>query len=87
MKSSDTILVTVQSPDAVVWQGQALLISSANSEGDFDIMPDHARFMTLISGTPLVVNEVDGSNRSFTFDNAVLVFQDNNAKIYVHTVT
>jgi F0F1-type ATP synthase epsilon subunit len=87
MKNVDTISVTVMSPNAVVWEGEALSLSSANSEGEFDIMPDHARFMTMIEGVPLIVRENSGKDRSFSFKTALLFFQDNLAKIYIHETT
>ena len=72
------------SPDAVVWQGTASSLSSTNSEGAFDIMPDHARFMTIIDKTPIVIHKEDGTDSPFTFDTALLFFHDNVAKIYIH---
>lgn len=84
MKVQDTITVTIMSPSTVVYEGTALSLSASNSEGIFDIMPDHARFMTLVAAVPITVYELDGSNRVFTFDTAVLFFQDNAAKIYTH---
>lgn len=84
MHQQDSISVTILSPDSIVWSGRVLSLSSSNGEGNFDIIPDHARFMTLLRKVPLVVHELDGSDASFTFDTAVLFFQDNVAKIYTH---
>jgi len=84
MKDTDTISITIMSPDAIVWQGAILSLSSSNSEGGFDIMPDHARFMTLIEKTPITLYKTDGSLEVLSFDNAVLFFEDNVAKIYIH---
>lgn len=84
MKKQDSIVVTIMSPREVVWKGEALSLSAVNSEGNFDIFPDHARFMSLVQKEPIIVYEIDGSNRSFTYENAVLFFQDNIAKIYIH---
>ncbi len=83
-KIEPTIAVTIMSPESVVWKGDALSLSSTNSEGNFDIIPDHARFMTLVEDVPIIVREIGGEDTSFKFDNAVLFFQDNSAKIYVH---
>ena len=85
-KGKPTIAVTILSPEAIVWKGEVFSISSANIEGTFDIIPDHARFMTFIEKTPISLCELDDSERVFTFDTAVLFFQDNVAKIYIHKV-
>jgi len=83
-KQRDTISIMIQSPDAIVWQGEALSLTSTNSEGDFDIMPDHARFMSIIENVPIIIYKEGGEEQIFTFDSAVLFFEDNNAKIYTH---
>lgn len=84
MAAVNTLTVTILSPLEIVWQGNAVSLSSENSEGPFDILPDHARFMSLIELVPITIYEQDGSEQTFTFKSAVLFFQDNQAKIYVH---
>lgn len=80
---SDTIHTTIMSPVAQVWETEALSISAENSEGAFDILPDHARFMSLISAAPVTIELPDASSKTFTFENAVLFYEDNKATIYV----
>lgn len=82
--NADTINVIIMSPHEIVWQGGALSLSSQNSEGLFDILPDHARFMSHIEEVPITIHEADGSDRVFTYKSAVLFFEDNTAKIYAH---
>lgn len=73
------------SPEEVVWEGQALALSSENSEGDYDILPGHANFMTLIKGTSVTLLLEDNKEESFTFEHAVLFFDEDKARIYIHT--
>lgn len=73
------------SPEAVVWEGDAVSITSKNSEGLFDIFPDHARFMTLLEDVDLVAHLPDGDEKTFHLDKAVLLFEDGVAKVYLHT--
>ena len=80
---NETIAVKIMSPVAVVWETQALSVSAENSEGVFDILPDHARFMSLLHNTPLTIELLDAEPRTFTFENAVLFFEDNVAVIYI----
>jgi F0F1-type ATP synthase epsilon subunit len=79
----DTITVKIMSPVALVWETQALSVSAENSEGIFDILPDHARFMTLIRNMPLTVELPDSPAKTFTFENAILFFEENTAVIYI----
>lgn len=80
---NETIHTIIMSPVAKVWETEATVISAENSEGVFDILPDHARFMSLISATPVTIEQPDAPAQTFTFDNAVLFFEDNKAIIYV----
>lgn len=78
------ITVSIQAPDKVVWEGECLSLSSKNAEGTFDLLPDHARFLTLIHGEKIRLEGVE-KDEVFSFEHAVIFFQDNSAKIYVHT--
>jgi F0F1-type ATP synthase epsilon subunit len=80
---NDTITIKIMSPVAVVWQVDALSVSAENSEGVFDILPDHARFMSLIRNTPVTIALPDSTTKTFTFKNAILFFEENNAVIYI----
>jgi len=71
------------SPVALVWQADVVSISAENREGVFDILPDHARFMSIINTAPVSIEGIDGTVKSFTFENAVLFFEDNKAVIYI----
>lgn len=82
---SKSITVKIMNPEEVVWEGKAEALSSENTEGPFDILPDHANFMTLLNDAEVVVHLEGEKSRSFSFDQAVLYFHDGTAAIYVHT--
>lgn len=84
MSDPNTITTTILSPREIVWQGEAESITASNSEGVFDILPDHARFLSVVSGVPIVIVTTDGAEHSFTFPSAVLFLSNNQAKIYTH---
>lgn len=78
-----TIATKIMSPVAVVYEAPVTAITAENSEGVFDILPDHARFMSLLNPTPITLELPDASVATFTFENAVLFFEDNIAVIYI----
>ena len=80
---TETIHTIIMSPVAKVLDIQAVAISAENAEGVFDILPDHARFMSLISHAPVTIELPDNTSKIYTFDNAMLFFEDNTATIYV----
>lgn len=83
-RQTDTFTVTIMTPEQVIWEGEVAALSSQNSEGNFDILPDHARFMSLIEKMPIDLVLANGSKERFTYDTALLFFHDNAAKIYIH---
>jgi len=84
--AEETINIIIMSPEEVVWEGKATALSSRNEDGEFDILPNHANFITLIKNTDVTVLLLDESkHRTFRFEQAVLFFQENVAKIYIHT--
>lgn len=79
----ETIHLTIMSPHSVVWEGDIRSLSSENSEGPFDILPEHARFISLIPARPILVELLDGTEKEFRFESAVLFFESDQAKIYM----
>jgi len=84
LSSDHTMSAIVMTPDEVTWQGTISAVESVNSEGPFSIMPDHTRFITIISGQPVTFFLPDESTKVFTYQEAVLVVDDNSVTIYVH---
>ena len=84
MERNEYINTFLNSPEGTVWEGQAVTVTSENSEGLFDLYPDHARFMTLLEDVDLVIRLEDGDEELFHIEKAVLLFQDATANVYLH---
>ena len=78
---NDSFQVKIQTPEGVVWEGDVQALSSRNSMGSFDILPDHANIITLVEGEPISVVTATGS-REFKFDRAIISVKDNVAAVY-----
>jgi len=78
-----SLKVKISSPEGVLWEGTAFAVSSKNSQGKFDILPHHTRFLTIIENQPL---KISNQNRQvlqeFRFPQAVIYNQDNRVAIY-----
>ena len=84
MPQTEYIHTHLTSPESIVWEGEATTITSKNSEGIFDLYPDHARFMTLLEDVDVVIRPPEEAEKTFHVEKAVLIFQDATAKIYLH---
>lgn len=78
-----TFSMRIMSPVALAWEAEVVSLTAANSEGPFDILPDHARFLSLVHNAPIAVELPDGTQQSFTFENAMLFFEDNELVLYI----
>ncbi len=77
----DRFFVSINSPEAIVWEGEATAISSKNSRGAFDVLPGHINFITVIEKEPIIVRRDDG-DRAFTFPTAIIYVRGGNVTVY-----
>ena len=64
------------------FRGYVKSISSTNSEGIFDILPEHENFVTLISEKITLVG-VDGKKMEFELGKAVVEASNNLVKVFI----
>lgn len=80
---SAIITVTITKPNEVVWQGSADALVSQNTEGEFAIVPEHARFMTILRAVPLTLFAAEQELFAYHVDEAVLFFENNIATVFI----
>ena len=74
--------VRILTPRQIIYQGQALSVSSVNSVGQFDILPQHANFITLIENQTIQIRQTDNQERTFQFNQAIIFTTKNQVNIY-----
>jgi len=79
---SSLLNVKIQGPEAVIWEGQARSVSSTNSQGDFDVLPDHANMITLVEKHPLRVVNKDGNPIKLALPRMVIYVRNNFVSVY-----
>ena len=75
--------VCINSPESIIWEGDAVWVSSTNSQGPFDILPFHANFISIIENHPIKVN-TGAQVTEYSYERAVLYVHSNKVNIYVH---
>lgn len=75
--------VKVISPEKEIFSGTALSVSSKNSFGNFDILPFHANFITLIKNQPIIIRITPSKKIEIIPRLAVLHCMENKVTIYV----
>lgn len=82
MKQENLLQVHIISPKQDFYQGPALSVSSVNSSGKFDILPQHANFITLIQNQPIIVRVPGQGALTFKFPIAILSVTNNQVNIF-----
>ncbi|MCL4398036.1 hypothetical protein M1403_03380 [Patescibacteria group bacterium] len=70
------------SPLEDIFTGDIASLSSKNSSGPFDILPQHANFVTLINKDPITARLPDGSKKVFEFPQAVLRCHEGKIEVF-----
>ncbi|MBI4036685.1 hypothetical protein HY386_02305 [Candidatus Daviesbacteria bacterium] len=74
--------VRILSPKEVLFEGEALSVSSRNVSGKFDILPEHANFMTLVENSPLIIQKSDQQRVTFNLTLALIYTSKDQVNIY-----
>lgn len=73
--------VKIHTPSGILFSGEALSVSSANSVGAFDILPEHANFITIVENQPTIIRD-NKQGHTFNFSLAIIHTLNNNVDIY-----
>lgn len=76
--------VRIISPKEDIFVGEAQSVSSVNRAGPFDVLPQHAKFVTLVEDKPIVLRLPSGEKRSFSFPLAIVHVRENQVDIYIN---
>jgi F0F1-type ATP synthase epsilon subunit len=83
MEDQNKLKIRIASPEKVIWEGSAFAVSSTNSQGNFDILPHHASFLTLVEDQPVKINNQERQVlQEFRFKQAIIYNRDNKVSIY-----
>jgi len=84
--SDEQLTVEVFSPTKLIFTGSALIVSSNNATGKFDILPQHANFVSLIKDYLIIRTNTDDSQQ-IDLDTGVLHCENNAVKVFVNIST
>lgn len=82
--SKPTLHVRIISPQQLILDTEALSVSSKNIQGSFDVLPQHANFITLIENSPIIIRTNDKKPLVFKYPLAILLNRENRVNIYTY---
>ena len=72
----------VRNRQGIVLDEQILALSSGNKIGKFDVLLNHANFISIVNQT-LVIKGVNGESRQLQIDNGILKVRENRVEVYI----
>jgi len=81
LNTASNLTVVVRNKDKVLYSGQVAAVTSINDKGIFDILPQHANFISLIK-EKVIIHPSLKKNNEIQIENGILrVYKD---KVYVY---
>lgn len=77
------ISVVARAPFHVYYDGPAYSLSAANRVGEFDILPGHADFFSMLTPCTVVI-DTDKEQVSFEAHNGMITVRDNQVMLFVN---
>jgi len=84
MKSDTKVLsVIARSPFHIYYEGSATSVSAANRVGNFDILPGHADFFSVMEPGQVII-ETDGEPIIFDITNGIVAVRDDEVMLFAN---
>jgi len=82
VKRSSNLNVLVKSRKKTYFKGDALSVTCLNDKGEFDILPEHANFISLIRNY-IIIDKGLKSEQKFVISNGILRIKENKAEVFL----
>jgi F-type H+-transporting ATPase subunit epsilon len=81
--ANEPIHVRINSPEKIIWEGDATSVTSENANGPFDILNFHTNFVSIIRDKEIRVT-TGGKVQTFKFPVSVLSAHSNTVCVYTN---
>jgi F0F1-type ATP synthase epsilon subunit len=75
--------VKVYSPSKVYYAGRAFSITATNATGEFDVLPQHHRFISLLDECQLMVRTTKHGNQKINISGGLMHVRENRVIIFL----
>ena len=82
LSKNEKLLAVVRDRNNLLFQGQVEAVSSLNDKGPFDVLPQHANFITLIKKF-VTMHLPDKQEKRMELESGILKVRDNNVEVYL----
>ena len=86
ISAAEKIHVRVRNRIKLLFDDDVTAVTSKNDTGIFDVLPEHANFISLIS-SPLILRKLDGQKQEIPFTNGIIKVKDNAVYCYIDLIS
>lgn len=84
MKSDSKLLsVIARAPFHIYYEGPASSVSASNKVGDFDVLPGHADFFSVLEPCEVII-ETGSEPISFSLSNGIIAVRDDEVMLFAN---
>lgn len=80
--TSKILAVTIKRPDRVEFTGSAKAVTSSNMRGNFDVLPFHSNFISLIR-EKVIVHITEGEPITYTLQSGIIKVTGNSVTVLI----
>ncbi len=81
VKPTFNLLIT--NPERIFFEGEAYSLSSTNNSGPFDILPNHAHFISLLNDATVEILDKDNKKSAYKISRGLISAKANNVRVFV----
>lgn len=81
---TETLNVVARSPFELYYDGEAVSLSATNRIGNFDILPGHADFFSMLEPGEIIIQITDKEPVKIDAKSGILTVRDNQAFLFVN---
>lgn len=78
-----TMDINVSSPYKVYYEGKAFSISAENATGNFDILPKHHNFISLLKASTLTIRTAKGEEQKIDIGGGLIHVKADQARVFL----
>ncbi|HEX7368162.1 MAG TPA: F0F1 ATP synthase subunit epsilon [Candidatus Saccharimonadales bacterium] len=82
--ASTTLHVIARAPFQVYYEGDARAVSASNKVGDFDVLPGHADFFSMLIPGEITIETGSANPITFTAHNGIITVRDDEVMLFVN---
>ena len=76
------LFVTIRSRQGLAFEGELDAITSFNQVGQFDVLPEHGNFVTMINNK-LILRKNRGAREEINVDKGVMMVEENRVQVFI----